>query len=242
MMIELSEAEHAHLSALVETRPEWRVFPLNERLHDEGDGSREHKYGTTHPYVSGMFHTLRLLKALAPCRVLDIGSPLSQNVAANLLDGVEITVLDVRPNAGADSLGLKWVNGTATAIPFPDASWNVVTSLWVMGHVGDGRYGDALDFDGDRRMLREITRVLAPGGKALLGPGLIGEACYNIFNLHRIYSWAWLLPEFERAGLRLIEKHDLPVSSEIYADMMNDDNYIVQRRDGIYGLALLEKA
>jgi hypothetical protein len=40
-----------------------------------------------------------------------------------------------------------------------------------MGHVGDGRYGDALDVDGDLKMLAEIARVLRPGGLAIVGPG-----------------------------------------------------------------------
>lgn len=240
LTVPLSSAEEAHIGAFIDARPTWQTCFLSERVYDESEGSRTHKYPKPHPYIIGMQETLRIVRELSPCSVLDIGSPLVQNVALSCMPGVDVTVLDVRPHDDADKLGLKWHTTTATAMPYPDASWSVVTSLWVMGHVGDGRYGDAFDVDGDRKMLSEIARILKPGGVAIIGPGLVSAHCGNIFNLHRIYSWEWLLEEFERVGLAVMDQRDLPVSNEVFIDS-DKDAMLVGRRDGNYGLALLTK-
>lgn len=237
-VVPLDEREQAHVDSFALTRPDWTVCALSKRLFDEDmDHSREHKYARVHPYVTGMAYTLKRISAMGPCRVLDIGSPLTQNIALACLPGVDVTVLDVRPSDAADVLGLKWKVGTATALPFEDASWSVVTSLWVMGHVGDGRYGDALDIDGDRKMMAELARVLEPGGTAIVGPGLMAEACGNIYNLHRIYTWAWLEREFASVGLTIVDHTELPVASDIFLGGPEG----IERRDGFYGLATLTK-
>lgn len=49
------------------------------------------------------------------------------------------------------------VNADITALPFPDERWDLIVCSHVLEHVGD-----------DRRALRELRRVLAPDGKALL--------------------------------------------------------------------------
>ncbi len=45
------------------------------------------------------WNTYDKLRTMAPCSVLDIGSPLAQNVAAACMPGVDVTVLDVRGGA-----------------------------------------------------------------------------------------------------------------------------------------------
>lgn len=239
-MTPLTFDENEHLKSFAISRPDWRVLAMSQRLVDEDITGRGHKYARTHPYITGMQYVMSYFRNAGECKVLDIGSPLQQNVALSCMPDVEVTVLDVRENDDADMLGLRWVKGSASSIPYPAESWDFVTSLWVMGHVGDGRYGDALDVNGDRKMISEIARVLRPGGVAIIGPGLVSTECGNIFNLHRIYTWEWLLAEFERAGLYLIEKRDLHVSEEVYFDVAGE-NLKVHRRDGRYGLARLTK-
>lgn len=237
---EFSVAESAHVHAFLGSRPEWLFGSLLQRTFDEGGGSREHKYPKPHPYITGMRYVMKRIVPLAPCRVLDIGSPLTQSVALAAIPGIDVTVIDVRPHDEAEKLDLKWHTATATSLPFPEASWDIVTSMWVMGHVGDGRYGDRLDVDGDRKMLAEVARVLKPGGTAIIGPGLVDERCGNIYNLHRIYSWDWLNAEFARAGFEVLEREDLPVNDEVFFDIINGD-VTVRRKTGVYGVAVLRK-
>lgn len=238
-MGELTSLEHAHLKSFVRSRPSWTTLLLSERIYDELESGREHKYPRSHPYLTGMQYVLQHLRELAPCSVLDIGSPLAQNVAAACMPGVNVTVLDVRPHDDAEMLGLTWRNATATELPFAAASWSVVTSLWVMGHVGDGRYGDALEPDGDLEMVAEISRVLCQGGTAIIGPGLVDAVPGNIFNLHRIYTWPWLREAFDDCGFDVLDEQDLHVSQEWFIE--HGDGVKLSRRDGCYALALLKK-
>ena len=59
--------------------------------------------------------------------------------------------------AQAEARGLEVVEGSATELPFEDASFDVVYSFKVLAHVEE-----------IERALREISRVLRPGGHAVL--------------------------------------------------------------------------
>ena len=73
--------------------------------------------------------------------------------------------------------------------------------MHVVEHVGLGRYGDPLDPDGDLKAMRELARVLAPGGQ-LLFVVPIGRPRIQ-YNAHRIYAYRQVLDGFP--GLRLKE-------------------------------------
>jgi len=233
--VKASEEEMSHIQNFSLARPDWAVVLLTQRLRGDGETGRADKYPRAHPYITGMQYVMRDLKQ-GPT-ILDIGSPLVQNAALACFPGVNLTVLDVRGHDDADTMGLEWVQGTATALPFPDGKWTIVTSFWVMGHVGDGRYGDDLDIDGDRKMLREIHRVLAQGGIAYLGVGLVAEQSGMIFNLHRIYSWPWLRAEFDKVGFDILEE----VNFDVYEEVFIHQDVDIRRIDGKYGLAKLRK-
>jgi SAM-dependent methyltransferase len=71
----------------------------------------------------------------------------------------------------------------------------------VAEHVGLGRYGDPLDPEGTEKALRELMRVLAPGGQLLLSIPVGRERV--CFNAERI--WDPERPTRVLSGLRLIE-------------------------------------
>ena len=220
------------------------MFVVRDLLYDEAQGEAEHAYPAAHPYLLGLYYAVKRIARLAPCKVLDIGSPLAQIAALAAIPGIEMSVMDIRPYAEAEKFEINWIHGNATSIPFPDASWSVFSSLWVMGHVGDGRYGDALDVDGDVKMIREMGRVLKSGGTAILGPGMIDKECGNIFNIHRIYSWEWLQKQFDIAGLDLVEKEDFEIASDLFIDPTWDGVnkvFTPMRRPGYYGVCVLRK-
>jgi hypothetical protein len=73
--------------------------------------------------------------------------------------------------------------------------------LHVIEHVGLGRYGDLLDPGGDRQAIKELKRVLAPGG-SLLFVGPVGRRRIA-FNAHRIYSYEDVCERF--GDLQLVE-------------------------------------
>lgn len=60
--------------------------------------------------------------------------------------------------------------------------------MHVIEHIGLGRYGDPLDYDGDMKALFELKRVIAKGGRLLLVLP-VGTPARIEFNTHRVYDY-----------------------------------------------------
>jgi len=73
--------------------------------------------------------------------------------------------------------------------------------LHVIEHVGLGRYGDKIDYDGDTKAIGELKRVLAPGG-FLLFVVPIGEFPMIRYNAHRIYALSQIFNFFADYRMR----------------------------------------
>jgi SAM-dependent methyltransferase len=103
----------------------------------------------------------------------------------HVLTFCEVTYVDIRP------LALNWPTfhfqrGSILALPFADESVRSLSSLHVIEHIGLGRYGDAVDPEGPWKAARELMRVLAPGGRLLLGvPTGRERVC---FDAHRVFA------------------------------------------------------
>lgn len=126
------------------------------------------------------------LARIRPGVVLDVGS--YRNFIMGLAANQPITTLDVRPRrpAGANETALT---GDAKALSLSDASIDAVVCLCALEHFGLGRYGDELDLEADRKALREIARVLRPGGHLILTTTITSGEPALVFNAHRIYTY-----------------------------------------------------
>ena len=92
------------------------------------------------------------------------------------------------------------------SLSFPNDSIESLSCMHVIEHVGLGRYGDKFDYDGDIKAIKEIKRVLKPGGN-LLFVVPVGKPKI-MFNAHRIYSYEQIMEQFK--GLKLIEFSLIP--------------------------------
>jgi SAM-dependent methyltransferase len=112
------------------------------------------------------------------------------------LDPVEAQVEGIRP-----------VVGDLRALPFPDASFDVLLCVSTIEHVGrDNRVygaGEERDESGIREALREIRRVLAPGGRALVTVPTGVEQDHGWFVQLPAATWRAL---FEEAALKISEE------------------------------------
>lgn len=117
-----------------------------------------------------------------PAAHTDIGSELI--FAGMLAARMPVTFADIRP-LDLSIAQLRPVTADILALPFPDRSIASLSCLHVVEHVGLGRYGDALNPSGSREAVRELQRVLAPGGNLYLSLP-IGRPRVS-FNAHRIH-------------------------------------------------------
>lgn len=236
----LTPTEQAHVDSFSAKHKGWEVAIVEPRMSDEWYEDAPHVHRPLHPYTLGCVDTLRLIKKYKPASILDIASPLAQVIAMNLL--AKVVSVDVRP-LDDPRIGVEFVQGTATALPVEDGSVEFLTSLWVICHVGDGRYGDKLDPEGPTHMLQEVARVLRPGGIAVLGVGPVDPVPSIIFNIHRIFSWPWLMGEFARVGLEHIDLGEYAVEQDTFLEQSWSEKgpLVTAKTVGKYGIAVLRK-
>lgn len=148
-----------------------------------------------------VFHTAwaaRLISETRPREHVDIASSLY--FATSVSAFVPIRFIDFRP-AELGLSGLVSEPGTLMHLPFADDSVESLSCMHVVEHIGLGRYGDALDCDGDIKAACELSRVLAPGGNLLFVVPVGGEPRIQ-FNAHRIYTYEQVISLFPHLGLR----------------------------------------
>ena len=126
---------------------------------------------------------MRHIAIARPEQHIDVGSDV--RYIGMLSQVVPLTFVDIRP------LQLKLPNlecqsGSVLALPYQDVSVTSLSCLHVVEHIGLGRYGDPLDPQGSIKAARELSRVLAPGGRLYVSVPVGRErVCYNA---HRVFS------------------------------------------------------
>lgn len=112
----------------------------------------------------------------AGCQLLDVACGSGQLALWAARDGVKVTGADIAPNlvkraqarADAERLPARFIEGDAEALPFEDASFDVVTSL-----VG------AMFAPRPELVAQELLRVCSPGGTIAMGNwtpgGFVGQ-------------------------------------------------------------------
>ncbi|MEZ4389844.1 MAG: DUF268 domain-containing protein [Polyangiales bacterium] len=117
----------------------------------------------------------------APAEHVDVSS--SVPFVAQLASVLPVTMFEFRaPDITLPNLTLR--EATVLDLPLDDQSVQSLSCMHVIEHVGLGRYGDPLDPRGTERALRELCRVVAPGGTLYLSLP-VGRARVA-FNAHRV--------------------------------------------------------
>lgn len=128
---------------------------------------------------------------------IDISSSLSFATIVSAF--VPVRFYDYRP-AKLNLGNLSSERGDLMQLPFADNSVTSLSCMHTIEHVGLGRYGDPIDPDGDLKAIKELKRVLAPGG-SLLFVVPIGKPKIQ-FNAHRIYSYGMVKEYFSDLELK----------------------------------------
>ena len=86
------------------------------------------------------------------------------------------------------------------SLPFPNDSVKSIFCMHTIEHIGLGRYGDPIDVNGDLKAIKELKRVLAPGGSLLFVAPIGKPRIY--FNAHRVYSYSQIMNYFSDLTLK----------------------------------------
>ena len=140
----------------------------------------------------------RLIAGRAPGSHVDVSS--SVPFIAQLVGVVPVTMFEFRkPDIELPNLTLR--EATVVDLPLADQSIDSLSCMHVIEHVGLGRYGDPLDPAGMDRALRELCRVVAPGGLLYLSVPVGRERV--AFNAHRISDAEGVVRKVADHGLTL---------------------------------------
>jgi len=120
-----------------------------------------------------------------PPWVVDIGSTVL--LVGILSQYVPCTPVDVRP-IEARLEGLRAIAGTAINPPFSDGEVPCLTTMCVLEHIGLGRYGDPISAVGAETAVKEIARVISPGGIVVYSVP-VGPRGTLEFNANRRFTY-----------------------------------------------------
>jgi SAM-dependent methyltransferase len=140
----------------------------------------------------------RLIAARKPAGHVDVSSAVP--FIAQLTGVVPVTMYEFRkPDIELPNLTLR--EATVVDLPMADRSVDSLSCMHVIEHVGLGRYGDPLDPEGMNKALRELSRVVAPGGVLYLSVPVGRERV--AFNAHRVSDAEGVARKVEGCGLSL---------------------------------------
>lgn len=183
--------------------------------------------GTRQRFTQVQEKALKLLASrradAAHLRVLDIGCNAGTQARMWAKLGHEVTGLDVnepllelaRSRARDDGLSIQFDVGTATALPYADASFDVCLLPELLEHVGDWE-----------SCLREAVRVLKPGGVFFVSTTNALCPKQQEFNLP-LYSW---YPGF-------VKRHVEKLAVTTRPDLANHARYPAVHWFTVYGLS-----
>jgi hypothetical protein len=140
----------------------------------------------------------RKIYARRPEKHIDVGSRVDGFIA-HLLTFMPVSVIDIRPME-SEVAGLEFVQDDATRLSsFADQSVDSISSLHAAEHFGLGRYSDPVDPEACYTFMKNLERVLRPGGRLYFAVPIGRERVE--FNAHRVFSPATIVENFGRLTL-----------------------------------------
>lgn len=184
-----------------------------------------------------LYHTAWAVRRVlynSPASHVDVSSFLY--FSALLSASVPVKFYDYRP-ADVILSNLDTAAADLKSLPFEDSSVPSLSCMHTVEHIGLGRYGDALDPNGDLKAIDELKRVLAPGGLLyFVVPVGQPRIC---FNAHRIYSYEQIVEYM--TPLELVEFSLIPDDGQLVGIVEHADPGIVSLQKYACGLFIFRK-
>jgi hypothetical protein len=170
-----------------------------------------------------------------PLRHIDVGSSVLGFVS-HVASFREIEVIDIRPLDNRVP-GINFTQADITKLdPNLHGVADSVSCLHTLEHMGLGRYGDTIDFDGWARGFDNLTGLLSPGGKMYLSVPT-GVKQRVVFNAHRVFSLPYLR-EFVGQRLSIDRVVFLDDHDQLFDDVDLESPDAQNSFDADYGLSI----
>lgn len=184
-----------------------------------------------------VYHTAwaaRVLAKTKPDIHYDFSSLLYFNTLVSAF--IPIKFYDYRP-ANLSLPNLASHHADLLHLPFEDYSLPSLSCMHVIEHIGLGRYGEPVCYDGDLKAICEIKRVVAKGGTLLfvVPVGGISRICYNA---HRIYTLSQVQTVF--SGFTLQEYAIVP-DNQAHGLLINPPSSVVNEQKYACGCFWFQK-
>lgn len=140
----------------------------------------------------------RILSFIKPREHVDISSILHFSSIVSAF--IPVKFYDYRP-ADMRLSNLYSAKANLLSLPFENNSVLSLSCMHAVEHIGLGRYGEALDTEGDIKAIKELIRVISPGG-SLLFVVPIGGKSKIMFNAHRIYTLNQISQYFSKLRMK----------------------------------------
>jgi SAM-dependent methyltransferase len=169
-------------------------------------------------------HVAGKIFAARPVRHVDIGSR-TDGFVAHVAVFREIEVFDIR-DVTSHVPNIRFKKADLMQLPEGlEGYCDSVSALHSIEHFGLGRYGDPVDYNGHVKAIRNITRMLLPGGRFYFSVP-VGKQRIE-FNAHRVFSlaylWELLGDDYELLSFSYVDDAgdfhaDCPFSEQAIAD------------------------
>lgn len=174
---------------------EWQACIDDTKLHVH-DSKKKAGNACGHYFLQDIW-AARHVHTSGVGRHVDIASRVDGFVA-HVAAFTEIEYVDIRP-LEVKVPGILYKEGSICALPYPDQSIQSLSCLHVIEHIGLGRYKDPVDPNSVWVALKELQRVLAPGGQLLIGTPCGKER--TVFHEHRVFSAKRIINAFNELTL-----------------------------------------
>jgi hypothetical protein len=162
-------------------------YSLNPQLKDNTINTGFEPHYLYHPAWAA-----RILASTQPAKHIDISS--TTNFCAMVSAFLPVEFYDYRP-ADIKLSGLTTGHQDLTSLSFQNGSIHSLSCMHTIEHIGLGRYGDPIDYDGDLKAIGELKRVVATNGNLIIVVP-IGKPKIE-FNAHRIYAYHQICEYFK---------------------------------------------
>lgn len=198
-------------------------IPKRDRKICKNDNTKT--LGFDRHYIYHTAWAARILKETNPILHVDISSALYfTSIMSSFLNMEHYDFR--RPDLQLSNL--KVGEADLTNLHFESNSISSLSCMHTVEHVGLGRYGDPLDYDGDLKAFSELKRVVAKNGNLLIVVP-IGKDAKIIFNAHRIYTRDMVLDIFK--GFELLEFCLIPEKSLDGGLVRNPSNELLESQN-----------